>query len=118
MSIEPQNDVDSIVANTKKALANSNMFISSPGQLHLGGRNNISLYGEDAALDFIESEWRSVIDHLNDVARSKGTQVSIRMPLMGLRAKARIEQFVSSAMPRVKVAVTGATMSIDWSGLI
>jgi len=118
MTSIPDKDVEGLVVVTKHALASSNQLRSPPDRLNLAGYSNqVQLWGADAALDFIETNWHDVINYLMEVGAAKKMSTTISMPTMGYRAIERIESYVRETLPGCKISVPGPTMTIDWADL-
>lgn len=112
-------DANKIISSTVKALKSANHFQMAPDLLNFRALlSNVSLYGKDAAQDFIETHWHLVIEHLMSVAAAKQTRATFLFPEAGFRARMRIQEYVRQALPGFELEASGSQLTIDWTSAL
>lgn len=113
MTTSTNENVRSLVATTMDAMGRSALHCFKDG-LYLSGSTTLELYGEDAGLDFIETKWPELLEHLHNAARAKRANAYANIPRSGKRAKAAIMRFLNDALPGCEISNSGCSVSVSW----
>ncbi len=115
----PDKNVKRLVDIAKAALARKPINYRVRGAHYLAGHSTtFEIYGEDAALDFIETKWPEMFKHLLKMADEQQTNATVNIPRAGVRARKTIVDNVAATLPGCKISIEGCSMDIDWAKLV